>query len=50
MVYLEGLTHQEAAKRLSTSVKAVEKQLARVRMRLREILRDGVSSFSDGGG
>jgi hypothetical protein len=52
-VYLEGHTHAEVAERLGISPRAVEKQVARGRQRLRKLAESGgidVSTFLDGGG
>jgi RNA polymerase sigma factor (sigma-70 family) len=52
LVYLEELTHSEAARALGMSVKAVEKQVARARRRLRSLAGasgDAVSTIEDGG-
>jgi RNA polymerase sigma-70 factor (ECF subfamily) len=53
LVYLEGHTHAEVAERLGISPRAVEKQVARGRQRLRKLAESGgidVSTFLDGGG
>ena len=54
LVFMEGFAHQEVAKRLGISVKAVEKQVARGRQQLLKMWSSaphaGASTFSDGGG
>lgn len=53
MVFLDGLTHREAAAKLGVSVGAIEKQVARGRRHLRQIVGSagaGPSTFVDGGG
>lgn len=51
LVFLDGLTHREVGERLGVTAKAVEKQVARGRRRMKASgVLDGLSSFLDGGG
>lgn len=49
LVFLDELTHAEAARALDISPKAVEKQVARARRRLRR-LTEGATTPEDAGG
>lgn len=52
LVFVDGLTHREVSERLGITVGAVEKQVARGRRRIRQLIEaEGsmVSTFVDGG-
>lgn len=53
LVFVDGLTHREVSESLGITIGAVEKQVARGRRRIREMMegeRLSMSTFLDGGG